>query len=74
LQKSFSCVTFLRTIGELAESEGCAALADKFASEMEANDFFIDKVINTYLVMAIHVLKRRQKENMRAKFIHAKED
>ncbi len=47
----------LRTIGELAESEGCAALADKFDSEMEANDFFIDKVIDTYLVTATHALK-----------------
>jgi hypothetical protein len=63
----------LRTIGELAESESCAALAGKFASEMEANDFFIDKVIDTYLVTAIHVLKRSQREKMRAKIIHAME-
>jgi hypothetical protein len=64
---------FLRTIGELAESEGCVALSDKFASEMEANDYFIDKVIDTYLVTAIHVLKRSQREKMRAKVSHAKE-
>ncbi len=64
---------FLQTIGELAESEGCVALADKFASEMEANDYFIDKVIDTYLVTAIHVLKRSKREKMRAKVSHAKE-
>ncbi len=64
---------FLRTIGELAESEGWVALADRFASEMEANDYFIDEVIDTYLVMAIHVLKRSQREKMRAKVSHAKE-
>jgi hypothetical protein len=52
----------LRTIGESAESEGRAALADKFASEMEASDYFIDKVVDTYLVMAIHVLERSQRE------------
>jgi hypothetical protein len=48
----------LRTIGELAESEGCAALADKFDSKMEAYVFFIDKVIDTYLVTAIHAVKQ----------------
>ncbi len=36
----------LRTIDELAENKGCAGLADKFASEMEANDYFVDKVIH----------------------------
>ncbi len=56
----------LRTIGELAESEGCAAVTDKFASKMEANDFFIDKVIDTYLVTAIHHLKRSQREKVKA--------
>ncbi len=34
----------LRTMGELTESEGCAALHTRFASEMEANDFLTDKV------------------------------
>jgi hypothetical protein len=53
---------FLRTIGELAESEGCVALSDNVASGMEANDYFIDKVIDTYLVTAIHVLKNGQRE------------
>lgn len=64
----------LRTIGELAESEGCVALADKFASEMEANDFFIDKVIDTYLVTAIHHLKRSQREKMKALVLQGKEN
>jgi len=73
-KKPFLHNLILRTIGELAESEGCAALADKFASEMEANDFFIDKVINTYLVMAIHNLKRTQREKMKALVVHAKEN
>jgi hypothetical protein len=63
----------LRTIGELAESEGCAALADKFASEMEANEFFIDKVINTYLVTAIHHLKRSQREKIKALVLQGRE-
>ncbi len=63
----------LWTIGELAESEGCAALADKFASEVEASDYFIDKVIDTYLVMANHTLKRSQRETMKAKVNDAKE-
>ena len=63
----------LRTIGELAESEGCAGLITKFASEVEASDYFIDKVIDTYLVTAIHVLKRSQREKMRATIIHVKE-
>jgi hypothetical protein len=56
----------LRTIHELAESVGCAALADKFASETETNDYFIDKMIDTYLVTAIHHLKRGQREKMKA--------
>jgi hypothetical protein len=34
-KKLFLHHLILRTIGELAESEGCAALADKFASEMK---------------------------------------
>jgi hypothetical protein len=72
-KKPFLHNLILRTIGELAESEGCAALAYKFASMMEANDFFIDKVIDTYLVTAIHVLKRSQREKMRATIIHVKE-
>ncbi len=47
-------------------------MQDKFASEMEANDYFIGMVIDTYLVTAIHVLKRSQREKMRAKFAPAK--
>jgi hypothetical protein len=56
----------LRTIGELAESEGCVALADKFASKMEASDYVIEKVIDPYIVTAIHTLKNSQREKMRA--------
>jgi hypothetical protein len=63
----------LRTVGELAKSEGCVALAGKFASEMETNDYFIDKVFDTYLVTAIHDLKRSQREKMKALVGHAKE-
>jgi hypothetical protein len=55
----------LRTIGELAESEGCAGLITKFASEVEACDYFIDKVIETYLVTAIYDVKRIQREKMK---------
>jgi hypothetical protein len=40
---------------------------------MKANDFFIDNVMGTYLVTATQILKRSQREKMRAKVIHAKE-
>jgi hypothetical protein len=49
---------FLKNIGELAENEGCVTLADKFASDSEANDYFINKVIDNYLVTAIQNLKK----------------
>jgi hypothetical protein len=64
----------LRTIRELAESEGCAGLITKFASDVEASDYFIDKVIDAYLVMAIHNVKRTQREKMKALVVHAKEN
>ena len=53
----FLHILILRSIGELVESEGCSLHA-KFVSEMEANDYVIDKVIDTYLVMAIYDLKK----------------
>jgi hypothetical protein len=62
----------LRTIRELAESEGCTALSVMFASEV-ASDHFIDKMIDTHLAMAIHALKRSQRETMRAKVKVAKD-
>jgi hypothetical protein len=33
---------------------GFNTLEDKFASEMEANDYLIDVVVKTYIVTAIH--------------------
>ena len=64
----------LNAIGELAETEGCAGLITKFASEGEASDYFIDKVIDTYLVTAIHDLKRTQREKKKALAVLAKEN
>jgi hypothetical protein len=71
--KPFLHYLILRTIGELAESEGCEALHNKFASELEAGDYIIDKVIDTYLGTAIHHLKRSQREKMKALVVYAKE-
>jgi hypothetical protein len=72
--KPFLHYLILRTIGELAESEGCEALHDKFASELEACDYFIDKVIETYLVTAIYHLKRSKRERMKTLVVDAKEE
>lgn len=35
----------------------------KKASEIEANDYFIDMVVDTYLIIAIHDLKKSKDED-----------
>jgi hypothetical protein len=55
----------LSNIGKLAEMEGCVALAERFSCVMEANDYFIDKVIENYLRIAIENLKRSQRVKMK---------
>jgi hypothetical protein len=64
----------LTNIGELAEEEGCTALAEKFGSDMEANDYFIDKVIENYLMVAIENCKRSQQGKMKALITDAMEN
>jgi hypothetical protein len=56
------------------ENEGCAALADKFASDSEENDYFINKVIDNYLVTAIHNFKISQGKKLKALILSAKEE
>ncbi len=41
---------------------------------MEASDYFIEKVIDTYLVTEIYDLKRTQREKMKTLVVHAKEN
>jgi hypothetical protein len=65
----------LRSVGELALTsprQGIDTLMTKFTSEAEANNYFIDVVVKTYIVTAIHheckgIRKRLEVEVSRAK-------
>ena len=49
-------------------------MAEKFGSDMEANDYFIDKVIENYLIVAIENCKRSQQGKMKALITDAMEN
>lgn len=63
----------LTNIGELVEKEGSMALVEMFGTDMEAYDYFEDKVIEIYLVTESGHLKRSQRRNLVVLVSDAKE-
>ncbi len=66
----------LRSIGELAlisPRQGFNTLEDRFASEMEANDYFIDIIVETYIITVIHSERKSLRGRLKAKVSNARE-
>jgi hypothetical protein len=68
----FSHEFILGAVGSLALSSSSHSLQSKFASKMDANDYFIAVVINAYLMIALHEFNARKAARLKRKTRQAK--
>jgi hypothetical protein len=68
----FSHQFILGAVGSLALSSSSHSLQSKFASKMDANDYFIAVVINAYLTITLHELNARKAARLKRKTRQAK--
>ena len=57
----------LGAVGSLALSISTRDLNNRFSSEMDANDYFIDVIINSYLMTALHAFRSNARKVARLK-------